>query len=467
MARLTLDYATGQIHPPFEPMPDDQGIVNDVTVTRRDGSFARAVEDEGPLSVQEPPDGVGRYGTDITVDAFDDDQLQSIASWIKTLGTQDVERYTRVHVNLAANPDLIADAAAVDTQDRLVLQNLPSWMPPDDPDLVIEGYEETISQFSLDITFNTTPGNLYQQVGRWALLSKELHAAVNSSATSIEIANTSLTQPMLATSAADIGSGYGVTIGGEELRLTAVTASTATFGNTGTASTGSSGSRTPGLPTGAASGNLVLIYASTRNSGTGIPDTPSSWTRLPIFPSTANAQVFGRIYDGVWAMPTVTYTGGAANEDTIAQSLRLGGKWHSVSNILVGSAHCLNTSAQNVTYPGLAKPICDDSIILFFAWKQDDYTSATSPGTEVQEASSTAGNDASQVWAYSIQTTATAVASGVFTITGGASAISRGAIAALRCDYQTATVTRSTNGVSASHSAGDAVTMTEPLRWGL
>jgi hypothetical protein len=55
----------------------------------------------------------------------------------------------------------------------------------------------------------------------------------------------------------------------------------------------------------------------------------------------------------------------------------------------------------------------------------------------------------------------------VFTVTAGTTAISRGAVVALRCDYQTATVTRSTNGITASHAAGDDVTATRPMRWAL
>lgn len=467
-AALTLDYSAGQIAPPFEPLPDDRGIVNDVTVYSRDGFGVQVEEATGPLSVQSPPNGVGRYQSSVTVDSYADEQLLHIGSWMKTLGTQDVERYPTVRVNLAANPDLIPDAASADTQDRLVLTDLPPWMPPGDAELIIEGYTETISQFSLDITFNCSPGNVYQQVGVWELMSHELHAAINSSTTSIDIANTDTSQPMLKTSG--LGAGYRVTVGGEKMQITAVADSLASFGNTGTASTGSSGSRTPGLPTGSASGNAVFIFASTRNSGTGTVDTPANWTRLPIFPSTANCQVFCRIYDGVWSMPTVTFTAGVALEDTIAQSMRLPGKWHDASKILLGYASCLNASAQNITYPGLSLPVADNCIALWFGWKQDDFSASNTPNssTQIQLSASTAGNDAGQVWFYANQTTATAYPSAAPTVTGGAAAISRGGVAFLRCDYQTATATRGVAGTTAaSHSAGDDVVLSDPMRWGL
>lgn len=462
---IELSYTDGHISPPFDPEPDDFAVANDREVKRRGGSSDRRELTEGPLSTQDPPDGVGRYDDTITVNAFEDDQLPHIANWRLHVGTWDAERYPRVKVDLAvaANSTIVAQVAGLDSGDLITIDNLPAWLPPETAELLIEGYEENIGFFTWDFIFNCSPAGPYNVVGRWDMTAV-LHTAMNTSVTSADIATTS--GPLLATTG--IGSaGYGITIGGETLQVTAVAASTITYGATGAVSSSSSGSRTPGLPTGSASGNLILIFASTRNSGTGTVDTPASWTRLAIFDAAANCQVFARIYDGVWSMPTVTFTGGAANEDTIAQSIRLAGKWHSTSNILLSAASCLNTSAPNITYPGLSRPEADNCIILYFAWKQDDYTSVTSPGTEIEEASSIAGNDASQVWAYTIQTTAAAITSGTFNTTGGASAISRGAIAALRCDYQTATVTRSTNGVSASHSASDAVALTKPMRWAL
>lgn len=467
MARLTLDYSAEQVHPPFEPLPDDQGIVNDVEVSRRDGSSAQVQQDDGPLSVLSPPLGVGRYDTSITVEAYSDDQLPQIASWIKTLGTQDVERYPTVHVNLASNPDLIADAAAVDTQDRLVVTDLPSWMPPDDPDLVIEGYTETISQYSLDITYNCSPGNVYQQVGVWGLMSHELHAAINSSTTSIDVANTDVTQPMLATSG--IGSGYGVVVGGEEMQVTAVADSLVTYGAVGTVAHGNNASVSPSLPASLAQGNLMVMVAAIRNSGLGHPDTPAGWTRLAVFNAADNVRVMVKIAGASESAPTVTFTGGVAGADTTAQIIRLAGKWHSASNILVGSAARLNTSAQDIIVPGLPKPLCDNAIVIGVGWKQDDWTSVTprSGFVEIAEEDTTTGDDQGLVWDYVIQTTAAAIAATPFPVTGGSSAISRSAIFALRCDYQSATVTRSVNGITASHSAGDDVTLSRPMRWGL
>ncbi len=207
-------------------------------------------------------------------------------------------------------------------------------------------------------------------------------------------------------------------------RVRGVSTSPISFVNVGTASTGSSGSRTPGAPASIVAGDLLLCLASTRNSGTGTVNTPTDWTQVV---ASGNAALLGKTYNGSEAMPTITYTGGAANEDTLARIAA----WRNAAVAPVTSQAQLNGSAQNIAYPALTIP-ADDLLIVVAGWKQDDYTSvATLAGmTEIAETSSTAGNDASQVWDYLIQTTAANIAAGSFVVTGGGAAISRGLVAA-------------------------------------
>lgn len=467
---IPLSYTTKGLAHPLDPEPDDLNVANDREVKRRTGSSVRRELTSGPLSVQDPPDGIGRIDDTITIDAHTDDQLEHIANWRLHVGTWDAERYPRVNINLAANPALIPTIAPADSGDLIIVSDLPSWLPPEDAELIVEGYREVIGFYDWDLTFNMSPAGPYNVVGRWELVAKELQAAINSSGTSIDIANTDVTQPMLATAAADIGSaGYGIKIGGEEMQLTAVAASSITFGAAGTATGADNASVTPGLPASTSTGHLLLVFAAIRNSGTGTVNTPSGYTRLDVFPSTANVQLFAKVAGGAEVAPSVSFTGGVLGATCTAQMARLVGQWHDPTKILIGSAQCLNASAQNITYPGLSLPSADRCIIIALGWKQDDWTSvATLAGmTEIGDVPSTPGDDQGLVWDYVIQTTATAIASGSFAVTGGASAISRGAVLALRCDYQTVTVTRSTNGIVASHAAGDDVVLTRPMRWGL
>lgn len=194
----------------------------------------------------------------------------------------------------------------------------------------------------------------------------------------------------------------------------------------GTASSGADGSRTPGAPASIVAGDLVLILASTRNSGTGTVNTPTNWTTLG---ETGNLKLLGRIYDGVWSMPTVTYTAGASNATTIAQAAAYR---NAALTPAISAAVQLNGSAANIAHPALTVGV-DDLLLIAAAWKQADWTSvaALTAWSEIGEPDETAGDDAGMVWDYLIQTTAASVSAGSFVVTGGASAISRAMILAV------------------------------------
>jgi hypothetical protein len=142
---LELDYTSpGHIAPPLEPVDDDQQVRNDITVQREDGSSARAVLEEGPLSTQAPPDGVGVYDESVTLNLYDDDQPAQHAGWRLHLGTWDETRYPVVRLDLAAAPELIDAATALDSGSRTTIADLPAWLPPGPADLLVQGYTETI-----------------------------------------------------------------------------------------------------------------------------------------------------------------------------------------------------------------------------------------------------------------------------------------------------------------------------------
>jgi hypothetical protein len=173
-----LDYQAGQVAN-FEPVDDDQAIVNEVTVARTfgtegRGSFARAVLEEGPLSIREPPDGVGTgYGQDIQVNVAYDVQLPNIAWWKMHLGTWDDLRFRSIQVSLAdtvwqANPDLAAQLLALDTGSCLTIVNPPPWLPSEPVRQMVQGYEETLGAGApdeIDLDWTTTPSGPWQQVG--------------------------------------------------------------------------------------------------------------------------------------------------------------------------------------------------------------------------------------------------------------------------------------------------------------
>lgn len=207
---------------------------------------------------------------------------------------------------------------------------------------------------------------------------------------------------------------------------------TITFVNAGTNATGNNTSVTPGLPAGLAVDDLIVIHASIRSSGTGVPVQPSGWFTLVSF---GNVALFGRFYQAADTMPAVAFTGGAAGDDTLGQSAAWRGVSKEAALTLAASATQLNGASLNILYPGLTVPK-DRHLVLYSGWMQDDFASTNiAPPTTLaigSIATSTAGNDAGQFWRYVIQTTLANVISGSVTITGGTSVISRSILAALK-----------------------------------
>lgn len=203
---------------------------------------------------------------------------------------------------------------------------------------------------------------------------------------------------------------------------------TITFVGVGTTATGNNASVTPVAHASTQPGDVVLLFASIRNSGTGTVDDNPFWTWW--ISGSANAKVYGKVWQVGDVIPAVTFTGGAANADTIAQVLTFRGVEAYRTDLAVEQ---LNASAQNANYPALDVP-GDGHAVILFVWKQDDNTGAGTPAgfTALANTSVTAGDDASQIIRYQIQTTEADLSSGTLTVTGGAAAISRAIVVALR-----------------------------------
>lgn len=163
---LELDYAARDVAPPLLPILNDLTSRNDVTVRRRNGASARAVLETGPLSVQDPPDGIGRYKTQVDVNTETDDVLTDHAYWHLRKGTIDGIRYARVSVDLDAKPGLVADATAVDIGDVITIANLPDDEHPGLARLHVLGYTESVGSHRRIITYTCVPAATYD-VGVW------------------------------------------------------------------------------------------------------------------------------------------------------------------------------------------------------------------------------------------------------------------------------------------------------------
>lgn len=167
---LVIDYAAGVIAGSFQPTDDDQATRNEVTVERLRGSKYTLTEETGPLSVQDPPDGVGVYDYSETVSIAADAQLPDQTGWRLHLGTIDEPRFPNVTVELHADrTSLMAEEIqAVDEGDLIRIVNMPKdkW-PGEVLDLLVEAIHEEKTAETHVIDFTCSPGSAWA-VGVWA-----------------------------------------------------------------------------------------------------------------------------------------------------------------------------------------------------------------------------------------------------------------------------------------------------------
>lgn len=381
--------------------------------------------------------------------------------------------------------DMLDDWLDLDLGDRLDRINHLAEHPTEDVRLEVEGYTETIRHRGWAAQLNAEPydpwdiGLLADPSGTTAdegRLAGDENAAIRTAVDSDDLSFPFDPNAFRWTTAVDDFSPdqLRVRLGGEVVKVSAIATTAATFVATGTVAHGNNASVTPSLPAGVTANDMLLIFAAIRNSGTGIPQAPTGYTRLPIFNSTDNCQVFAKVHSGSESNPTVTFTGGVANADTSARMTAFRNMpitLTDLADLVVYSKTQLNASAQDIAHPPMSVQPYPGSIAMLFGWKQDDWTSvATVSGfTEAVDSATTTGDDQGIVWDYRIDTTpALVVAGSSFTVTGGASAISRSAVAYLAGGFQTMTVSeRSLNGVVKSHAAATAVEVEDAIVMGL
>lgn len=205
---------------------------------------------------------------------------------------------------------------------------------------------------------------------------------------------------------------------------------TASFVAAGAAATGNNTSVTPGAITGVAAGDAVLIEASIQTASVATVNLPAGWTSIAV---SGGVALFGRVWQAGDTMPLISFTGGAAGSDTIARAAAwrgVGADWLTQSSTAVQS----NATAVSVAYPALDVP-GPGHVVVLAVWRADDAGSAPSvPAgfTLIGLTAATAGNDASQIEYYSVQTAEVDVGGGTITLTGSVTAVSRALLVALK-----------------------------------
>jgi hypothetical protein len=147
---VTLDYA--QAHLSGSSRANRRLYIrNSVTVARKNGSSARAVDMTSRLSVSEPPTGVGTYDrAPPPSTAATTPTSPSSPYWLLALGTIDEPRYPGVRSSCTGrliSTSLGQQVSGLDTGDYLVINNPPVWLPQFDIECLTLGYTETLAKF--------------------------------------------------------------------------------------------------------------------------------------------------------------------------------------------------------------------------------------------------------------------------------------------------------------------------------
>jgi hypothetical protein len=223
--KLTLDYAAGQVAPPFKPVEDDS-VRNSWEVKRAGGSSGTAVLDAGPLSVLDPPDGIGLYEDSATLNLYADEQTEPMANWLLHLSTWDENRYPSVTVLLHKAPELIPAVLALQVGDKIRITGLPKRFTSSGVvELLVDGWTETFHPRAWQITFGCSPAGPWSVgvvgdavLGKVQTDGSELAEAVGATDTTLSVAVTD--GPLWTTDPAE--SPWDIKVGGEHMTVTAV-----------------------------------------------------------------------------------------------------------------------------------------------------------------------------------------------------------------------------------------------------
>lgn len=157
---LTLDMDDGTITTSLAPPLDTQSLRNDVTVTRDNGSSYRAIQQTGPRSVQDPPNGVGgSYPDSPQLNLYSDEQVVDQATWRLHLGTAPGHRVPRLEIEMHHHPELVQAVLELRNGDLVRVLNTPAGLPPGPLDLIVRGASDAITDQTWHVTLNVAPGD--------------------------------------------------------------------------------------------------------------------------------------------------------------------------------------------------------------------------------------------------------------------------------------------------------------------
>lgn len=234
-ADLTLPYtaAGGSSMDVLEPVDDDQGTRNAVTVARINGSSATYEVTTGTMSTSAPPAGVGRYDVKYDLSLYTDGRCLPIAEWKAHLGTLDEPRYPSLTSDFnKLTGGTLTNAIALDIGDSIKVTGTPKWVPPSGIQALVVGYVETITQTSWRVQAICAQGSVWASpftlndtvLGRLDSSTTTTNGTLTTTATSVPY--TGGTWITTATHPTEFP--FGIVISGEEMTVTSATGTTFT-----------------------------------------------------------------------------------------------------------------------------------------------------------------------------------------------------------------------------------------------
>lgn len=222
---LTIDASNGELQDPFTPKTDSQKRVNEVKVSRRNGSSA-TWRDETHQQTH------GKVDRQADVNTETDDVLLSHAQARVAIGTVEAARYPDIATWLHRCPQLLANWQALTLGDRIRVVGLDNLQHPrQQVDQIVEGRTQTITgRRSWMVSMRSAPARPFTVAVVEGSFEEALRADTDpdgstltqeypATATSLQVATTS-GLPLLSTSAADYP--VDVDIAGVRIRATAV-----------------------------------------------------------------------------------------------------------------------------------------------------------------------------------------------------------------------------------------------------
>lgn len=161
---VTLDARTDILND-FEGLPyNDEGLLNDVTVSRVGGATQRAVNAASALEL-------GTISDSIEVYVEDDGQALSLAEWLANINAEAQLRAPVIKVSMAAlaarSPAKVPTVMAFERGQRLTVSDLPDGLPATTLDLFVEGMSDAWGKNDWIRTITTS--SLWRNGAVWIL----------------------------------------------------------------------------------------------------------------------------------------------------------------------------------------------------------------------------------------------------------------------------------------------------------